>query len=98
MPYTAIDRGKGGWEVIPAAYSKGTGIDVIRQKLNVPLEDCFAFGDSRNDMPMFEHVGNSIAMGNAPEDVKAACSYVAPRPEDDGIKKAMIHFGIIADE
>ena len=96
LPYTAIDRGKGGWEVIPAAYSKGTGIDVIRQKLNVSLDDCYAFGDSRNDMTMFEHVGHSIAMGNAPEDVKAACSYVTARPEDDGIKKAMIHFGIIA--
>ena len=98
LPYTAIDRGKGGWEVIPAAYSKGTGIDVIRQKLNVAFEDCYAFGDSRNDMTMFEHVGHSIAMGNAPEDVKAACSWTTARPEDDGIKKAMIHFGIIADE
>ena len=98
MPYTAIDRGRGGWELVPAAFSKGTGIDLIRQKLNVPPEDCFAFGDSRNDMPMFEHVGNSIAMGNAPEDVRAACSYVTARPEEDGIKKAMIRFGIIADE
>ncbi|MBR5960499.1 MAG: HAD family phosphatase [Clostridia bacterium] len=98
LPYTAIDRGKGGWEVIPAAFSKGTGIDLIRRKLNIPLEDCFAFGDSRNDMTMFEHVGHSIAMGNAPEDVKAACSWTTALPEDDGIKKAMIHFGIIADE
>ena len=97
LPYTAIDRGKGGWEVIPAAYSKGTGIDVIRQKLNVTLDDCYAFGDSRNDMTMFEHVGHSVAMGNAPEDVKAACSWTAPLPENDGIKKAMIHCGIIAD-
>jgi Cof subfamily protein (haloacid dehalogenase superfamily) len=97
MPYTAIDRGKGGWEVIPAAYSKGTGIDLLRQKLNVALEDCCAFGDSRNDMTMFGHVGHSIAMGNAPEDVKAACSWTTDRPEDDGIKKAMIRFGIIAD-
>ena len=69
-----------------------------RRKLNVPLEDCFAFGDSRNDMTMFEHVGHSIAMGNAPEDVKAAGSWTTALPEDDGIKKAMIHFGIIADE
>ena len=97
MPYTAIDRGKGGWEVIPAAYSKGTGIDLLRQKLNVALEDCCAFGDSRNDMTMFGHVGHIIAMGNAPEDVKAACSWTTDRPEDDGIKKAMIRFGIIAD-
>ena len=84
--------------MVPAAFSKGTGIDLIRQQLGVPLEDCYAFGDSRNDMTMFEHVGHSIAMGSAPEDVKAACSWVTARPEDDGIKKAMIHFGIIADE
>ncbi len=98
MPYTAIDRGRGGWEVVPAAFSKGTGIDLVRKKLNVSFEDCFAFGDSRNDMTMFEHVGNSIAMGNAPEDVKAACSYVTARPEEDGIRKAMIRFGIMARE
>ena len=98
MPYTAIDRGRGGWEVVPAAFSKGTGIDLVRKKLNVPFEDCYAFGDSRNDMTMFEHVGNSIAMGNAPEDVKAACSYVTARPEEDGIRKAMIRFGIMAGE
>ena len=98
MPYTAIDRGRGGWEIIPAAFSKGTGIDLLREKLNVPLGDCYAFGDSMNDMTMFEHVGHSIAMGNAPEDVKAACSYVTDRPENDGIKKAMIRFRIIADE
>ena len=98
MPYTAIDRGRGGWEVIPAACSKGTGIDLIRRKLDVPLENCYAFGDSRNDMTMFEHVGHSIAMGNAPEDVKAFCSWTTDRPEDDGIQKAMTRFGIIADE
>ena len=98
IPYTAIDRGRGGWEVVPAAYSKGTGIDLIRQKLGVPLENCYAFGDSRNDMTMFGHAGCSIAMGNAPEDVRAACTFTAARPEDDGIRKAMIHFGIIADE
>ena len=98
MPYTAINRGNGGWEVTPAAFSKGTGIDLIREKLNIPFEYCYAFGDSTNDMTMFEHVAHSIAMGNAPEDVKSVCSWVTARPEDDGIKKAMIRFGIIADE
>jgi hydroxymethylpyrimidine pyrophosphatase-like HAD family hydrolase len=44
---------------------------------------------------MFEHAGNSIAMGNATDDVKAVCSYVTERPEDDGIARAMAHFGLI---
>ena len=97
MPYAAIDREYGRWEMVPASCSKGTGMDLIRKALGVPVEACYAFGDSHNDMTMFAHAGHSIAMGNASADVKAACSWVTARPEDDGIRKAMIHFGIIAD-
>ena len=95
MPYTAINRWTEGWEVVPCQCSKGKGIDVLRGKLGVSREECFAFGDSTNDLTMFEHVGHSIAMGNAAEEVKAACSYVTDRPENDGIEKAMRYYGLI---
>ena len=95
MPYNAIDRGNGGWELVPAGYSKATGIDVICREFGTSVENCFAFGDSGNDLPMLLHVKYSVAMGNAPEDVKARCFYVTDRPEDDGIAKALKHFGII---
>ena len=95
MPYTAIDRGSGAWEIVPVGYSKGTGIDFLRKKLGMSCEECFAFGDSRNDLPMFRHAGHSIAMGNASDDVKAVCTYVTARPEEDGIEKAMRHFSLI---
>ena len=95
MPYTAIDRGNTGWEVVPVGYTKATGIECLRKKLGVALADCYAFGDSRNDLSMLRHVPNSIAMGNASEDVKAACAWVTARPEEDGIEKAMEHFGLI---
>ncbi len=95
MPYTSISRWPGGWELVPSAYSKGKGMDVLREKLRVPLADCCAFGDSRNDLPMFRHAGISIAMGNADDDVKAVCSFVTARPEEDGIRKAMERLGII---
>ena len=95
MPYTAINRWPEGWELVPAGYSKGKGIDFLRDRLRVKLEDCFAFGDSRNDLPMLEHSGCIIAMGNATDDVKAVCSYVTDLPEHDGIEKAMKHFGLI---
>jgi Cof subfamily protein (haloacid dehalogenase superfamily) len=95
MPYTAIDRGKGGWEIIPAGYSKASGIDRICRELGATTEECFAFGDSRNDLSMLLHVKYSIAMGNAPDDVKAQCFHVTERPENDGIAVAMKHFGLI---
>jgi len=94
-PYTAIDRGPGVWELVPSGFSKGLGIDVLRQKLGVNREQCYAFGDSRNDLSMFSHVGCSIAMGNAPDDVKEACTYVTERPENHGIAKAMKRLGLI---
>lgn len=95
LPYEAINRWPEAWELIPSGYSKGTGMDTLREKLGVCLEDCFAFGDSRNDLAMLQHAGHSIAMGNAAEDIKAICSYVTDRPENDGIKKAMEHYGLI---
>lgn len=95
MPYTAINRWPEGWEIVPRGYSKGKGIDLLRKKLGVGKDACFAFGDSRNDLTMLRHAGHSIAMGNAPDDVKAACTWVTDRPEDDGIEKAMRHFGLI---
>ena len=95
MPYTAIDRGQGGWEIIPAGYSKAAGIDVVCRETGCGLEDCFAFGDSSNDLTMLRHVAHSVAMGNAEEKVKAICSYVTARPEEDGIQKAMEHFNLI---
>ena len=95
MPYTAIDRRPEGWELVPAGYSKGKGIDFLRERTGVKAEDCYAFGDSRNDLTMLRHAGYSIAMGNAADDVKAACSYVTDLPENDGIEKAMRHFGLI---
>ena len=95
MPYTAISRGQDRWEVVPSGYSKGKGMDILREHLGVKRENCYAFGDSRNDLTMLEHAGCGIAMGNAEEEVKAVCSYVTGRPENDGIEKAMKYFGLI---
>ncbi len=95
MPYEAIPRQRDAWELVPAGYSKGLGMDYLRGRLGIAREDCYAFGDSTNDLPMFEHAGHSIAMGNAEERVKAVCSYVTDRPERDGIAKALQHFGLI---
>ena len=95
MPYEGICRRPGAWEVVPAGYSKGKGIDVLRNRLAMKAEECFAFGDSANDLTMFQHAGHSIAMGNAAEEVKAVCTWVTDRPEHDGIAKAMKHFGLI---
>ena len=88
-PFYAIDRGNTGWEVVPEGCTKASGIDLIRNEFNASLDDCYVFGDSRNDLSMLTHVKNSVAMGQAPDDVKAQCSYVTDTPVNDGIEKAL---------
>ena len=82
-------------DVIPTGSSKQVGMDKILEYFNIPLEATMAFGDGGNDISMLQHAGISIAMGNASEQVKQAAQYVTAPIDEDGIAKALKHFGII---
>lgn len=93
--FICIDRGRHMWEVTQKNCSKATGIHFLCRYLNLKPEDCYVFGDSENDRTMLEAVPNSVVMGNGEESVKSCCSYVTDSVEEDGILKAMEHFGLI---
>lgn len=42
---------------------KGTGLTYVADHLNISTDDCYAFGDSNNDISMFKAAGHGIAMG-----------------------------------
>ena len=71
------------------------GIDEIIRYFGIKLEETMAFGDGGNDITMLRHAAIGVAMGQAKEDVKAAADYVTAPIDEDGISKAMKHFGII---
>lgn len=79
-------------EVVPKGCSKGTGIFKVCERLQIPLEHTYAFGDSANDLPMFAAARHSIAMGNATQQAKQQASYVTDDLHDDGIYHALEHF------
>lgn len=54
-----------------------------------------ACGDGGNDIPMLKAAGIGVAMGNASEPVKASADFVTDTVENDGLCKALKHFGII---
>ena len=58
-------------------------------------EECAAFGDGGNDVPMFGCVGVSVAMGNAADDVKEAATMVASDVDDDGLLVACRELGLV---
>lgn len=90
-----IDRGNNFGEIVPKGYSKATGIQFLQQYFDIPLENCYAIGDSANDLPMLKYVTNSIAMGNSTPALFDLVSFVTKDIEDDGIKHALEHYEII---
>lgn len=92
--FSVIDRGNGFYENVPLGYTKATAIDIILKKLNIPVSEAYAVGDSMNDLPMLQAVPNSIAMGGA-EKLYPYVSYITTAVEEDGIYNALRHFGLI---
>lgn len=92
--FDIIDRGGGFYENVPLGYSKATAIKLILKKLNIPLENSYAIGDSANDLPMLKAVPNSIAMGGA-ESIYPYVSYITTALHEDGIYNALAHYGLI---
>ncbi|MHC1684389.1 MAG: HAD family hydrolase [Clostridiaceae bacterium] len=90
-----IDRGNNFGEVVPKGYSKASGIKFLQEYFDIPLEDCYAIGDSPNDLSMLKYVPNSIAMGNSTPSLFDLVAFVTKDIEDDGIEYALKHYNII---
>ena len=72
-----------------AGVDKASGIARVGQTLGVNPANMVAVGDSYNDLPMLEACGFSVAMGNAPPEVKDAAEFVAPSVAEDGLAVAI---------
>lgn len=72
--------------------NKGKGLERLIQHLGVARDKVLVIGDNYNDLPMFSVAGTSVAMGQAPEAVRAAADWVAPSFEEDGVAAALQHF------
>jgi Cof subfamily protein (haloacid dehalogenase superfamily) len=72
--------------------NKGGVVDYLAEHLGVPHEAIATIGDQPNDLFMFRRSGFSIAMGNAPDEVKDEASAVTASCDDEGFAKAVERF------
>jgi Cof subfamily protein (haloacid dehalogenase superfamily) len=72
--------------------NKGDGVAALAAAYGVPLSAVAVLGDQRNDLPMFARAALSVAMGQAPEAVRAAATHVARSNEEDGVADAITRF------
>lgn len=73
---------------------KGDAVRGVAAALGVDISDTYAFGDGINDLSMIEAAGHGIAMGNAVDELKAAAEHVTSAIDEDGVARAMEHYGL----
>ena len=85
----------GGLDIIAGGGGKVRGILRYLEENGILPEETIAFGDGENDMEMLRLAGTGVAMGNAEPEVKAAADYVTADIDEDGIARALCHFGLL---
>lgn len=85
-------------DIINGDTSKLQGIARVGKEYGFDINQVMAFGDSDNDLEMLSGVGMSIAMGNGTSKVKEVAKHTTTSNSQDGIHKALEHFGILASE
>lgn len=92
---TFVEFHKNFYDLCIEGTTKLQGVKTLCEKLNIELNEVAAFGDGLNDLEMIEGVKYGIAMEEAEPEVKQIADFITTSPNEDGIKKACLHFGWI---
>jgi Cof subfamily protein (haloacid dehalogenase superfamily) len=79
-------------EVMDPRGSKANAVRFIIGRLGLDRSEVIAMGDNFNDVEMIQFAGLGIAMGNAPDEIKAVAGYVTDSNNEDGVRKALEKF------
>jgi Cof subfamily protein (haloacid dehalogenase superfamily) len=69
--------------------NKGFVLDYLCKLYGLGREQVATLGDQPNDVPMFEGVGISVAMGQSSDEVKRQAKFTTASNEDEGFAKAV---------
>jgi Cof subfamily protein (haloacid dehalogenase superfamily) len=78
--------------VIAPEVSKGKALEALASHLGVSLDEVMAVGDGTNDIPLLTSAGLAVAMGDAPDEVKAVADYVTLDIDHNGLAVAIKKF------
>lgn len=81
----AVPGGQYWFNVMQKNIDKGVALQELMEMYDIKPEEVIAIGDNMNDMGMLTCIPNSVAIGNAREEVKAVCKYIADTNADDGV-------------
>jgi 3-deoxy-D-manno-octulosonate 8-phosphate phosphatase (KDO 8-P phosphatase) len=65
--------------VVQGCKDKVAALDTIIADLGIAADECAYVGDDIPDQPLLRHVGVSVAVANAVDEVRSECDYVTRR-------------------
>ncbi len=72
-------------DFMDASVDKGNALQVLQKHLGVTKEETMAFGDNDNDIGLLQAAGESYAVENARDTVKAQAKHICPSYEEKGV-------------
>ena len=82
-------------DVNVAGVNKAMGINEFASYYGFDVSRTIAFGDGGNDISMIRAAGMGIAMGGASEAVKSVADYITEAVDENGVRNALVRFGIL---
>lgn len=83
------------WDIDLAGVTKADGMNAIIEKMSLPRDNVYAFGDGENDLTMLASAGHGIAMKAHAACLDSVSEYITESVKNDGICKGLAHFGLI---
>jgi Cof subfamily protein (haloacid dehalogenase superfamily) len=80
------------FNVVDLGVSKGKALAALTSHLGIALSEVMAIGDGTNDIPLLSSAGLAVAMGNAPDEVKAAAHHTTLDVDHSGLAAAVKKF------
>lgn len=74
---------------------KGVAVRQLAEHLGITTDDMIGFGDAMTDLELLQTCGTAVAMGNAPDGLKAVADLVTDHVNADGLAKAFARLGLI---
>ncbi len=78
--------------VLAPDVSKGEALQVLASHLGISLAEIMAIGDGPNDISLLSSAGLAIAMGDAPDELKAVADFITLDVDHSGLAEAIKKF------
>lgn len=84
-----LDHTEAWLTLVPTGVSKGVALEKLAAEMGITREDVLAAGDGSNDVQMLRWAGHSVAMGQAPHDIRAVADETTASVDRDGLALAL---------